>query len=105
MKKSLESSFTSRNLNKWIDLIFGTKVCGDMDSSFSKRTHGRHVPKSFGSQVWEKEKIHPLEDAVLEAALLEHGLCPQVIFFAEHPARQVSSVCLMSNAMMIIHSN
>lgn len=83
LRRMLESSFVSSNINKWIDLIWGVNAFGEgaikNDNTYSPLIY----PNTWQSQDNDKEAV--------QGALNTIGQVPQQLFTAPHPVRNTSS--------------
>ena len=83
LSQAMESDYVSRNLNKWIDLIFGYKQRGKA---------AEHADNVFYHLCYEGsvdlETIHDLEQRyALEVQIGEFGQVPKQLFLSPHPQR------------------
>jgi len=83
MRKSLESEYVSKNLSKWIDLIFGYQ---------SRGLEAEKVHNIYPKLCYDPEKILPkisdpetLKDSIIQA--YDYGQVPKQLFLYKHPTR------------------
>lgn len=83
-RKALECDHVSKNLNKWIDLIFGCKQKSEADKNVYR--------KELYSDIWETEfgKDPRNEDEICFSLDLL-GQIPQPLFESPHPERKIIS--------------
>ena len=83
MKKSLESQYTSMNINNWIDLIFGYKQKGNEAEKYFNVL--RNVCSGFNPKKDCEDEIE-VEQKINE--LCELGIDPVQIFYKPHHRRE-----------------
>ena len=82
-RKALESEHVTRNLNKWIDLIWGDKQRGEK----AEKAHNIYLPQMY-NDVWSNETLRdPSSRAQIEAIMCHVGQIPARLFDQPHPIR------------------
>ena len=85
LSQALESDYVSRNIHKWIDLIFGCKQRGKA----AELADNLFYPLCYEGAV-DMEKIYDLEERyAMEVQIGEFGQVPKQLFTSPHPARIV----------------
>jgi len=83
LSQALESDYVSRNIHKWIDLVFGYKQRGKT----AELANNLFYHLCYEGAV-DMEKIHDLEERyALEVQIGEFGQVPKQLFASPHPAR------------------
>jgi len=99
-RKALESEFVSKNIHKWIDLVWGSK----QNSEIAFNTY----PKQMYYDIWSQKGANdPESRANIEAILCHVGQIPPKLFERPHPVRSnnISSVSVLSRPVSVsIHS-
>jgi WD40 repeat protein len=92
-RKALESKYVTETLHQWIDLVFGVS-----------QNRGRYDPRMFES-IWDE---HSLQDPLIRSEIEElkntAGQIPVQLFRTEHPYRQVQTVTVGLNALVVFDS-
>jgi len=70
----------SKNLHKWIDLIFGTKQCSIEDNNVFH-------PVTYQGKVDLETLKDPLQRLAFETQISEFGQTPKKIFMQAHPSK------------------
>ena len=82
-RKALESEYVTKNLNKWIDLIWGEKQRGEK----AEEANNTYLPQMYDS-IWnEKTMSDPAVRAQTEAIMCHVGQVPVQLFDQAHPCR------------------
>lgn len=83
LSQALETEQVSKNIHKWIDLIFGYKQRGKA----SKLADNWFHPLCYEGSI-DIEKIYDLEDRYAkEVQIAEFGQVPKQLFTSPHPAK------------------
>ncbi|EAY12930.1 Beige/BEACH domain containing protein [Trichomonas vaginalis G3] len=86
MRQALESDFVSRNLNKWIDLIWGVNSCGEG----AEKSLNTFDPNMYES-AWNNETLNdPGKRSLIEATMKHCGQIPQQLFNIQHPSKSAT---------------
>ncbi|EAY23124.1 Beige/BEACH domain containing protein [Trichomonas vaginalis G3] len=87
-RKALESDFVSKNLNNWIDLVFGYKQKGEE----SRKCDNTFSPYLY-DDIWTNENLNdPVKKSEIEASKMFLGQIPHQIFTSPHPRRNPQTV-------------
>ena len=86
-REAMESEYVSKNLNHWIDLIFGFKQRGKE----AERACNVFYHITYEGAVDVDSIKDPVERNSIMLQIREFGQTPKQIFFRPHPARDVSS--------------
>ena len=93
--------YVSRNIHKWIDLVFGYKQRGKT----AELSNNLFYHLCYEGAV-DMEKIHDLEERyALEVQIGEFGQVPKQLFASPHPARIIFEGKRQYNLLSLTYTN
>lgn len=101
-RKALESEYVSKNINNWIDLIWGYKQTG-VDAKEANNTFDPHLYET----VWDNEENYQNPDQrIMIEAMLEHcGHIPVKLFNEPHPIRNNKTPEPITDIHLVLQSD
>ena len=83
MREALESEHVSKNLHKWIDLIFGFKQSGEE----AKKENNLFYHLTYAENADMSSITDPVRKVAMEAQIANFGQTPPKLFQRAHPRR------------------
>ena len=83
MREALESEHVSKNLHKWIDLIFGFKQSGEE----AKKANNLFYHLTYAENADMSSITDPVRKVAMEAQIANFGQTPPKLFQRAHPRR------------------
>ena len=80
----MESEFVSKNINNWIDLIFGYKQTGEA----AEKANNVFLPTSYEGNIRIELVSDPFERRALKVQISEYGQTPKQLFKEPHLMRK-----------------
>ena len=87
--KFFESDYTSSNLNKWIDLIFGVNSRGPGAAATKNIFHPNCYPEYSKSM---EETDDPIEKQAFVSSIINFGQISPQVFMKPHPKKNIKNV-------------